>query len=155
MISGVMPRKKQILHTCVAAFIFLVFAGAGVVNAQFLLPSHGSDDPVWRVIAFLFILLAIGIIAGQVWFRRRIIREFTYDGATLRYKTLASSEPHTRMASQLVMIRAWAGRGGVMGYRLIFHDAPKAYLEDDTPNAELLVEHLLRDMPQPVSPRAR
>jgi len=33
-----------------------------------------------------------------------------------------------------------------MGYQLIFRDAPKAYLEDDTPNATQLVEQLLADM---------
>ena len=37
-----------------------------------------------------------------------------------------------------------------MGYQLIFRDAPKAYLEDDTPNASALIERLLQDMPQPV-----
>jgi hypothetical protein len=36
----------------------------------------------------------------------------------------------------------------VMGYQLIFRDAPKAYLEDDTSNASLLIERLMQDMPR-------
>jgi hypothetical protein len=147
MISGVMPRRKQIFHVCVAAFLFSVFAGAAFVNAQLLLPSHKPPvDPLLRAIAFLFILLAVGVIAMQVWYRRRIIREFSYDGATLHYQTLSRAEAHSRFPAQLVAIRDWAGRGGVMGYQLIFRDHPKAYLEDDTPNASKLIERLVIDM---------
>ena len=147
MISGVMPKRKQIFHICVATFIVIVFTGAALVNAEFLLPSHRPPvETLWRVIAFLFILLAIAIISMQVWFRRRIIREFRYDGATLHYQTLSRFAEHSRFPAQLVAIRDWAGRGGVMGYQLIFRDLPKAYLEDDTPNATVLIERLLQDM---------
>ena len=149
MISGVMPRRRQIFHACVATFMFLVFAGAAAVNAELLLPSHQPPvSPAMRVVAALFILLAIGVIAAQIWFRRRIIREFQYDGTTLHYKTLSLTESHSRFPSQLLAIREWAGRGGLMGYQLFFRDAPKAYLEDDTPNASALIERLLEDMPQ-------
>ena len=149
MITGVMPRRKQIFHICVATFIFLVFAAAAFVNGQLLLPSHRPPvEPLLRIVSFLFILLAIFIIAMQVWFRRRIIREFSYDGATLHYQTLSRAEAHSRFPAQLVAIREWAGRGGVMGYQLIFRDAPKAYLEDDTSNASLLIERLMQDMPR-------
>jgi hypothetical protein len=149
MITGVMPKRKQMFHVCVAAFIFSVFAAAALVNAELLLPSHRPPvDTLVRVISFLFILLAIAIIGMQVWFRRRIIREFSYDGATLHYQTLSRFAEHSRFPAQLVAIRDWMGRGGVMGYQLIFRDLPKAYLEDDTPNASELIERLLKDMPQ-------
>jgi hypothetical protein len=147
MISGVMPKRKQIFHVCVAAFIFSVFAAAAFVNGQLLLPSHKPPvEPLLRIVSCLFILLAIFIIAMQVWFRRRIIREFSYDGATLHYQTLSRWHAHSRFPSQLREIREWAGRGGVMGYQLIFRDLPKAYLEDDTPNATALIERLAIDM---------
>jgi hypothetical protein len=147
MISGVMSRRKQLFHACVGVVLFLVFTGAAAVNAGLLLPSHKPPvSPAMRVIALLFILLAIGVIALQVWFRRRIIREFEYDGTTLHYRTLSLTESHSRFPSQLLAIREWAGRGGLMGYQLIFRDAPKAYLEDDTPNAAALIEKLLEDM---------
>jgi len=149
MISGVMPKRKQIFHVCVAAFIFSVFAAAAFVNAELLLPSHRPPaNTLLRIVSFLFILLAIAVIAMQVWYRRRIIREFSYDGATLHYQTLSRAEAHSRFPAQLVAIREWAGRGGVMGYQLIFRDAPKAYLEDDTPNATALIERLMQDMPR-------
>lgn len=149
MITGAMPKRRQLFHTCVAAFVFLIFAAAAAVNAGLLLPSHQPvPSPAMRVIAFLFILLALGVIAMQFWFRRRIIREFQYDGVTLHYKTLSISEPLSRFPAQLLVIREWAGRGGLMGYQLIFRDAAKAYLEDDTPNAAALIKRLLADMPQ-------
>jgi hypothetical protein len=148
MISGAMPKRKRVMHASVAAFIFLVFAGAALVNAQYLLLTNQPVEPTLKTTALLFILLAIGVVAMQAWFLRRIIREFTYDGTTLQFRTLARAEPQTRVASQVLGIRDWAGRGGLNGYKLIFRDAPRAYLESDTPNAALLIEHLLRDMPR-------
>ncbi len=151
MISGTMPKRKQLFHTCVAAFIFVIFASAALVNGEMILPSHRPPvSDALRVIGFLFILLAIGVISMAMWYRRRIIREFQYDGITLHYQTLTIRHMQSRFPHQLVVIREWAGRGGLMGYQLIFRDAPKAYLEDDTPNASALIERLLQDMPQPV-----
>ncbi len=149
MLTGVMPPRKQLFHVCVTGFLFTVFAAAALVNAELLLPSHPTS-PAMRVISFLFILLCLGIIAMLFWYRRRIVREFSYDGVTLHLKTLSISEPLPRFPAQLLVIREWAGRGGLMGYQLIFRDLPKAYLEDDTPNARVLIERLLADMPQPV-----
>jgi len=105
-------------------------------------------EPTLKTTALLFILLAIGVVSMQAWFLRRIIREFTYDGTTLQFRTLARSEPQTRVASQVLAVRDWAGRGGLNGYKLMFRDAPRAYLENDTTNTALLIEHLLRDMPR-------
>lgn len=149
MITGVMPKRKQFFHACVSAFIFVIFAGAGLVNGEMILPSHRPPvSDALKVIGFLFILLAMGVIAMTLWYRRRIIREFQYDGTTLHYQTLAEPHMQSRFPHQLMVIREWAGRGGLMGYQLIFRDAPKAYLEDDTPNASALIERLLQDMPQ-------
>ncbi len=143
-----MPKRKQTMHAAVAAFIFIVFAAAALVNGQFLWPSKAAHPEAMRIVSLLFIVLACVIIVMVTWYRRRIIREFDYDGATLHYRALSGSEPHSRLPSQLLYIREWAGKGGLMGYQLIFRDAPKAYLEDDTPNAIQLVEQLLRDMSQ-------
>jgi hypothetical protein len=149
MISGVMPKRKQLFHTCVSAFIFVIFTAAALVNGEMILPSHRPRvSEALRVIGFLFILLAIAIILWVMWYRRRIIREFQYDGVTLHYQTLTIRHMQSRFPHQLREIREWAGRGGVMGYQLFFRDAPKAYLEDDTPNATALIERLLGDMPK-------
>lgn len=150
MITGVMPKRKQVFHACMSALIFVVFASAALVNGEMILPSHKPPvSDALRVIGGLFILLAIGVISMAMWYRRRIIREFQYDGVSLHYQTLAVPHMQSRFPHQLVVIREWAGRGGLMGYQLIFRDAPKAYLEDDTPNAPALIERLLQDMPQP------
>ena len=147
MISGAMPKRKLLFHAGSAILITLIFVSAGLVNAQFLLPKQASRvSPGFQLVAFLFILLAVAILAIQNWFRRRIIREFTYDGATLRFSTLASSATQARLPSQLIEIRDWMGRGGVMGYQLFFRDAPKAFLEDDTSNSTALIDQLLKDM---------
>jgi len=145
-ISGEMPKRKRTMHACVAAFIFVIFAAAALVNGQFLWPSKAAHAEAMRIVSLLFIVLACVIIAMVTWYRRRIIREFDYDGATLHYRTLSGSERHSRLPSQLLYIREWAGKGGLMGYQLFFRDAPKAYLEDDTPNATQLVEQLLAEM---------
>lgn len=145
-ISGEMPKRKQTMHACVAAFIFVIFAAAALVNGQFLWPSKAAHPEAMRIVSLLFIVLSCVIIAMVTWYRRRIIREFDYDGATLHYRTLSGSERHSRLPSQLLYIREWAGKGGLMGYQLIFRDAPKAYIEDTTPNSTELIELLLQDM---------
>jgi hypothetical protein len=150
MISGVMPSHRQTFHMCVAGFVYSVFSGAALVNAQILLPTHRPPaDTLMQVVAVLFIVLAIGIIVLQTWFRRRVIRQFRYDGTTLHYITLGSTQTQSRLPSQLVAIREWAGRGTLVGYQLIFKDHPKAYLEADTSNTSKLIESLLKDMPHP------
>ena len=142
-----MPKRKLLFHAGSAILMTLIFVSAGLVNAQFLLPKQAARvSPDFQVVAFLFILLAVAILAIQNWFRRRIIREFTYDGVTLRFSTLGGSATNERLPSQLIEIRDWLGRGGVMGYQLFFRDAPKAFLEDDTSNSSTLIQQLLRDM---------
>ena len=97
MISGTMPKRKQLFHTCVAAFIFVIFASAALVNGEMILPSHRPPvSDALRVIGFLFILLAIGVISMAMWYRRRIIREFQYDGITLHYQTLTIRHMQSR-----------------------------------------------------------
>jgi hypothetical protein len=78
----------------------------------------------------------------------RIIQDFSYDGLTLRYRTLASPEWQTREVSEITGVKAWRVSGGLLtGYRLFFRDAPRAYLDLEVPNAELLVEQLEQEAP--------
>jgi hypothetical protein len=48
----------------------------------------------------------------------------------------------TRDVSQVARIRDWRGRNGLLGYRLVFRDDRKAYLERAVPNAMALADQL-------------
>jgi hypothetical protein len=121
----------------------LLFLGVGIFNGRFVLPGPGRP-PGMRVASGAFIVFAIAAITGSVRFRRRMIREFRYDGATLRFHTLGIEEEQIQALAQISEVREWQGRGGPIGYELIFRDAPKAYLEYSVSNANALAEELRR-----------
>jgi hypothetical protein len=81
----------------------------------------------------------------QLWFRRRIVREFTYSGSALHLRTLGIHGMQTYALSQLAEIREWRGRRGPVGYRLVFQNGWNAYVEQTVENAAALLERLLAE----------
>jgi hypothetical protein len=131
-----MPGWRRVFHACTAGLMCLLFAGVGIFNGRFVLPGPGRPLGM-RVASGAFIAFAIVAITGSIRFSRRMISEFSYDGATLRFRTLG-------IAGEIAEVREWQGRGGPVGYKLIFRDASKAYLEYSVSNASALAEELRR-----------
>jgi hypothetical protein len=146
MLSGVMPKSRQYFHAGICVLVCLVFGGLAVFHIQLLFPPGGGRPNTSATgLSVGFIALALGVIIMQLWFRRRIVREFTYSGSALHIRTLGIHGMQTYSLSQLADIRDWRGRRGPLGYRLVFQDGWNAYVELKVENAEALVERLVAE----------
>lgn len=63
-----------------------------------------------------------------MWFQRRIVCEFDYDGRALQFQTLGTRQTQVRPLEDIAKVKDWNGRGGPIGYRLVFRGGGKAYL---------------------------
>jgi hypothetical protein len=150
MLSGVMPKSRQYFHAGICALICLVFGGLAVFHIQLIFPSTGPrPNASAAALSVGFIALALGAIVMQLWFRRRIVREFNYSGSALHIRTLGIYGMQTYALSQLADIREWRGRRGPVGYRLVFQDGWNAYVEQTIENAAALLERLLAERTSP------
>jgi hypothetical protein len=146
MLSGVMPKSRQYFHAGICALVCLVFGGLAVFHIQLIFPPNGDRTTASATgLSVGFITLALGAIIMQLWFRRRIVREFTYSGSALHIRTLGIHGMQTYSLSQLADIRDWRGRRGPLGYRLVFQDGWNAYIELRVENAEALAERLVAE----------
>ena len=143
VIAGVMPRWRQYFNHIAGGFMCLLFAGLGWLNARILFAS--AADKARILFSVLFMALPVAAIASQFWFQRRIICEFGYDGCTLQYRTLGIPEMQVRPLQDLGQITLWRGRSGPIGYRLVFRDGAKVYLDFSVANSIALADQLRRD----------
>ena len=121
----------------------LLFTGFALMTAWPLLHPEAIPPPTaLRIASFVYVAVAVLSIGIQFWFRRRIISEFEFNGRSLRFRTLGISSMETRDVSEIASIRDWRGRSGMLGYRLVFRDGRKAYLERAVPNATAVAGRL-------------
>lgn len=147
MLSGVLPKSRQWFHAAVYAFICLAFGGLAVFHFQLIFPATGArPNSSATALSIGFIALAIAAIITQLWFRRRIVREFTYTNSALHIRTLGIHEMQTYSLSQVKDIRDWRGRRGPLGYRLVFDHGRRAYFELSIENSRTLAERLQADL---------
>jgi hypothetical protein len=147
MISGTMPKWQQIGHGFGFWTMCVLFTALGLFNIRLLLHAWESGSPRSVLLfTFLFIAFACVAIGGQVSFRRRIVKEFTYDGYTLRFSTLGTAMQQTRAVSEIATLREWKGRGGPLGFRIAFRDGKKIYLQYGIPNAAAAVAQILNQV---------
>ena len=142
-----MPKWQQNLHTFAFGVMCVLFAGFGLFSGRFLL--HAGD--YWQakgllVSSLVFVAIAALSIGLQVWFWRRIVSEFTYEGRALRFRTLGNAEMQTRDLSEIAELNVWRGRGGPLGYRLRFRDGGKIYLQYAVSNSVTAAEHIRRNL---------
>jgi hypothetical protein len=143
MISGEMPKWQRIVHRSGVGFMCVFFAGFGIWNVRlFLVNAAAGRARAQPIGSLLFAAMAVLSIGMQLWYQRRIITEFTFDGSALRFTTLGNSEAQTRALPEIVAVREWRGRGGSLGHRLAFRDGGKAYLSYSVSNATALAEQL-------------
>jgi hypothetical protein len=69
-----------------------------------------------------------------------MVCEFDFDGSTLRFRTLGIRQ--TRPLADVAQVKDWRGRGGPIGYRLVFRDGAKVYLEYSVANSIALADQL-------------
>ena len=143
MIAGTMPKWQQYTHRSPVVIVIPLVALIwwGFHSAPSHQPQGGN---VW-VITWM-IVVGLGFIGGGFWFWKRLIKEFNYDGRTLTFNTLASSETQVRDVSDIEQVREWTGRGGLLGYRIKFRDGAKFYLHNGVSNAAALAERLRYDL---------
>ena len=147
MISGTMPKWQQNFHTFAFGVMCLLFGGFGLLSFRFLIgagqvhPSKGL-----RLISVVFVAIAGFGIGMQVWFRRRIVKEFTYEGRALQVRTLGRAKFRTLDLSELSHLREWQGRGGPLGYRLRFRDGDRVYLQYGVSNSVAAAEQIRSDL---------
>lgn len=125
-----------------------LFAGLALLNIRLIVLAAHSGQKASVFFSLLFLLFTAAAIAGQIWFQRRIVAEFRYDGATLEFLTVAGQgQPaQFRPLAHIVSIRDWRGRGGNLGYLLQFQDRQKLYLEYSVTNSIALVNRLREDL---------
>lgn len=141
MLRGAMPGPARTLHKFGPAIVCVVFAGLAFVNFRAMSAAGGAVRAKGPLIVIL--VLAAIMVAAQLRFQRRLIVEFSYDGSILQFRTLGQPELQAKPANAISRIKDWRGRGGQIGYRLIFRDGEKAYLENAVSNASELVARVI------------
>ena len=86
------------------------------------------------------LLGGVGLVNGL-----SLLREFNYDGRTLQFRTLGIRQTQVRPLEDIAQVKEWSGRGGPIGYRLVFRDGWKVYLEYAVPNSITWADELRRD----------
>jgi len=109
---------------------FIIGSSRFAFQARQLLPNR-----TLLVFSAMFVAMALFGIGSQIWFRRRMISDFTYDAQALRYRTLGIAEMQMRTLWDIAKVRTWRGRGGALGYVLRFRDKHKLYLEFSVSNS--------------------
>ena len=151
MIAGTMPRWQQYSHRSPVVLVILL-------GAFFWWGFHSAPSPrpqghnIWAIASS--IVLGLGFIGIGFRFWKRLIKEFTYDGRTFTFNTLASSETQIRDVSAIEQVAEWTGRGGPLGYSIKFRDGAKLYLQNGVSNAAALAERLRSDLGSSASERS-
>ncbi|MBZ5606701.1 MAG: hypothetical protein LAP38_00475 [Acidobacteriia bacterium] len=146
MNSGTMPKWQQRLHQGAFGVMCLLLGAFGVLSARFLFPAGGVRPSQGLVVSSLVMVAVAGSgIVLQVRTRRRLVKEFSYDGRALRFSTLGTVEMQVRDLSEIAEVGKWRGRGGPLGYRLRFRDGAKLYLQNGVSNAVAAAEQIRRD----------
>lgn len=143
VISGVMPQWQKRFHRTAGAVMCLLFVAFGFLTARPLFRTVPAVPGKTLLIASVLYLAAAAVGIGmQLWFQRRIISEFLFDGRSFRYRTLGVSTFETRALSEIAAIRDWRGRSQPIGYKLLFRDGRKAYLQYCVSNSKVVAEQL-------------
>jgi hypothetical protein len=143
MITGTMPKWQQYAHRSpvVIVILFAAWFWWGFHSA----PAHPPQGRNALAVT-LMIVIGLGLIGTGFWFWKSLIKEFTYEGRTFTFTTLANSEAQARDLSAIEEVAEWTGRGGRQGYSIKFREGAKLYLQNGVSNAAALAERLRSDL---------
>ena len=143
MIAGIMPRWLRYSHTLGLVFMGLLFVTFSLFTLGLLFPAGGGGQaPVVPGSGLVMVLIPALVVGTQLWFRHRLVSEFSFDGRLLRFRTLGLAETQTRDVLEIAELSDWRGRGGSLGYRLRFRDGAKIYLQYRVSNASAVAEQI-------------
>jgi hypothetical protein len=151
MISGRLPRFQRWYHLCVSGFMCLLFAGLGVMGSTVCiagLMGVGPNPVAYVVFGAPFAAFAVWAIISQVRsLRGELVREFSYDGRVLRFRTIASSEEQVRELCEIAEVREGrSSRSPPTGYLLRFRDGRRLVLDYWLQNVVALAVQLRTDL---------
>ena len=142
-----MPRWQRAFHTFACWFMCVAFGGLFVLSLRIFLPGK-SAAPNRGQIAASVVMMAVSIlaIALQFRFRRRMIKEFSYDGRALRFSTLGSPLQEVRDLSEIEKLSEWQGRGGTQGYKIRLRGGKTVYLSNAVTNSREVAVRIWKDL---------
>jgi hypothetical protein len=120
------------------------FAGlCALAGAVFVAALIGTtpDRGAQLVFSFFFAAFAVWAVVSMVRGLKTNVREFSYDGRLLQFRTLTCSAEKIRERAEIAEIRRFEGRGGSCGYCLRFRDGQKIYF-DNSSRVAILAEQL-------------
>lgn len=156
MIAGTMPKWQQYSHR--APVVVVALLGVSMWWGFHTGPSrqpHGNN----HFAVILLVVLGLGLLGSGLWFQKKLIKEFSYDGRTLTFSTLANPETQIRDRSVIEEVVDWTGRGGPLGICVRFRDGAKFYLSYSVPNAAAAAVRIRSDLgafaPEKIAARGR
>ena len=145
MISGTMPLWQKNIYRFGIAMTWLALGGVGLANFHSFSLARGAKAGNGMLFVTFWLIVAAAVTIGtQLWYWRRMVSEFTYDGGALRFRTLGRASMQTRALPEILDIRDWRNRGSSIGYRFRFRDGEKIYLQKTVANSTALAEQLRR-----------
>ncbi len=145
MLSGRMSdsQQRRIRWAWIAPLPVLAFMLFAMYHSM-TAPVRSGRDLGWPG-TLLIGWIPIGLIYLSLRARRRVITQFDYDGATLRYQTVDNPRGASRAMDQLHKLDEWRNRAGRIGYILVFRDGAKLTLSLQIDQAQELIAKLQQD----------
>ena len=142
-ISGELTKWQAASRRLAAGLVCLVWCGGGVWPFHAAVSRHLAplDPALIGMIAFFPVL---GLLTFWAMTRRDGWRavEFTCDDSSFQFRKVRRAQAETRALSEVVKIREASGRGGPIGYEVVFRDGQKVFLERRLPNAQAAADWL-------------
>ena len=142
LISGAMPKLSRWFYTVAFASACVMFLVIGGIGMRVLVAATNGSR---AIAASLFMTISAGLIALQIREYRRFVREYSYDGWQLRFRTLGSQMEEDWRLSEFKELRELRRRNG-LGYRLKLKDGRVVYLYNTVSNLNALVMALQADL---------
>lgn len=105
-------------------------------------PTRDAAGPA-RIIVTLLFATAASIGAGmQFRIRKRIIRQFSYDGRELRFRTLGTSGEQIWRLADIIAVQESRGHAPGIGYPVSLYDGRDVILDYSVQNSAVVAQRM-------------